>query len=94
MIGVWPLFLAGEPYAADPVLPKGIGDLIQSLYNPLNLPFTRELFQVDGAKLLSQITAPTLVVIGKKDIQVDWQLDGAPLMAVAASMGKRHFYLS
>ncbi len=79
-------FLAGEPFTADPILPKGVNDLIQSLYNPLNLPFTRELFLTDGSKLLSQVTAPVLVVIGKKDIQVDWQLDGAPLETVAKTM--------
>ncbi|HSW58933.1 MAG TPA: alpha/beta fold hydrolase [Dehalococcoidales bacterium] len=79
-------FLAGEPFMANPVLPQALNDLIQSLYNPLNLPFTRELFLVDGSKLLSQVTAPTLVVIGKKDIQIDWQLDGAPLETVAAAM--------
>ncbi len=79
-------FLAGKPFTADPVLPKGMSDVVQSLYNPLNLPFTRELFLVDGAKLLSRVTAPALVVIGKKDIQVDWQLDGAPLEAVAKTM--------
>jgi pimeloyl-ACP methyl ester carboxylesterase len=84
-------FLAGEPYVADPVLPEGIGALIQSLYNPVNLPFTRELFLVDGSKLLSQVTVPALVVIGKKDIQVDWQFDGAPLEAVAVAMSNVEF---
>jgi uncharacterized protein len=79
-------FLAGEPFAADPVLPAALNNLIQSLYNPVNLPFTRELFVTDGSKLLSRVTVPVLVVIGKKDIQVDWQLDGAPLEAVAATM--------
>jgi uncharacterized protein len=79
-------FLAGEPFVADPTLPEGLNSLIQSLYTPINLPFTRELFLIDGSKLLSQVTAPTLVVIGKKDIQVDWQLDGAPLEAAAATL--------
>ncbi len=79
-------FLAGEPFKADPALPEALNTMIQSLYNPLNLPFTRELFLTDGSKLLSQVTAPTLVVIGKKDIQVDWQLDGAPLEAAASTM--------
>lgn len=78
--------MAGEPFTPDPVLPGSLNDVIQSLYNPLNLPFTRELFLTDGSKLLNQVTAPTLVIIGKKDIQVDWQLDGAPLEAVAATM--------
>jgi uncharacterized protein len=84
-------FLAGEPFEADPVLPESLNALIQNLYAPINLPFTRELFLVDGSKLLSQVTSPTLVVIGKKDIQVDWQLDGAPLEAVAATMDNVKF---
>ena len=79
-------FLAGKPFVSDPVLPEVLNNIIQSLYNPLNLPFTRELFLVNGSRLLSQVDAPTLVIIGKKDIQVDWQLDGAPLEAVAATM--------
>jgi uncharacterized protein len=80
--------LAGNPFAANPVLPEGINNLIQSLYNPRNLSFTRELFLTDGSNSLSKVTAPVLVVIGKKDIQVDWQLDGAPLEAAAYLSGK------
>ena len=34
--------------------------------------------------LLAHITAPVLIVIGKQDIQVDWQADGAVFEALAA----------
>ena len=37
----------------------------------------------DGAPLLAQVDAPTLIVIGKKDIQVDWRTDGEPLQRAA-----------
>lgn len=76
-------FLAGKPFVANPALPEGINDLVQGFYAPINLPFTRELFSLDAAPLLAKVSAPVLVVNGKKDIQVDWQLDGAPLESAA-----------
>ncbi len=76
-------FLAGKPFAADPTLPEGINNLIQGFYAPINLPFTREFFALDPAPLLGKVTTPTLVMLGKKDIQVDYQMDGAPLEAAA-----------
>ncbi|HOU40197.1 MAG TPA: hypothetical protein PK829_02910, partial [Promineifilum sp.] len=42
-----------------------------------------ELLAVQPAELLADITAPTLVIIGQKDIQIDWQADG-PVLAAAA----------
>jgi alpha-beta hydrolase superfamily lysophospholipase len=81
-------FQAGEPTAADPSLPQGIQVLLQSLETPANLPFARELWMADAAPLLAQVDAPVLVIIGKKDIQVDWQADGEPLQRAAA--GRRN----
>jgi len=72
-------FLGGKSFVADPTLPEGINNFIQSLYTPINLPFSKEFFALDPAPLLGKVTAPTLVMIGKKDFQVDYQLDGAPL---------------
>ena len=77
-------FLAGEPIAPDPALPQGIQLLLQSLESPANLPFARELWMADAASLLSQVNVPVLIIIGKKDIQVDWQADGEPLQRAAA----------
>lgn len=77
-------FMAGEPAAPDPELPQGVQMLIQSLEAPVNLPFARELWLADAAPLLAQVDVPTLVVIGKKDLQVDWEADGEPLQAAAA----------
>ena len=62
-------FLAGRPFSPDPALPQGINHLVQSFNNPGSLPFSRELLSTDAAQLISQITSPVLVVIGKKDIQ-------------------------
>lgn len=72
-------FMAGEPVAPDPALPPGVQMLLQSLETPANLPFARELWLADAAPLLAQISIPALVIIGKKDLQVDWQTDGEPL---------------
>jgi hypothetical protein len=33
--------------------------------------------------MLAEITVPVLIIIGQKDIQVDWQADGAVLEAAA-----------
>jgi pimeloyl-ACP methyl ester carboxylesterase len=77
-------FLAGELVAPDPALPEGVQMLLQSLETPANLPFARELWMADAAPLLRQVDVPVLVIIGKKDIQVDWQADGEPLQRAAA----------
>jgi alpha-beta hydrolase superfamily lysophospholipase len=76
-------FMAREPMNPDPALPEGVHMLLQSLETPANLPFARELWTADAASLLSQVDAPTLVIIGKKDLQVDWRADGEALQSAA-----------
>jgi hypothetical protein len=58
--------------------------LIGGLTNPVNQPFARELWVTDPAALLARIAAPVLILIGKQDIQVDWQADGAVFGVLAA----------
>jgi pimeloyl-ACP methyl ester carboxylesterase len=77
-------FTAAEPYTPDPSLPQSVQMLLQALATPANLPFARELWIADPAALLGQIQVPVLIVIGKKDIQVDWRADGEPLRRAAA----------
>jgi pimeloyl-ACP methyl ester carboxylesterase len=77
-------FLAGEPAAPDPALPEGMRTLIAALEYPANLPFTRELWTADAAAPLAEVRVPVLIVIGKKDLQVDWQADAEPLQRAAA----------
>ena len=77
-------FLAREPVGPDPALPQRFQMLLQALETPANLPFARELWTADAASLLRQVDVPTLVVIGKKDLQVDWQADGEKLQLAAA----------
>ncbi|HEX4716400.1 MAG TPA: hypothetical protein VH164_15880 [Ktedonobacteraceae bacterium] len=75
----WPGHLA-----PDPLLPEGVQMLLKSLETPANLPFARELWMADAAPLLRQVDVPVLVIIGKKDIQIDWQTDGELLKLAAA----------
>ncbi|GHO57020.1 alpha/beta hydrolase family protein [Ktedonobacter robiniae] len=77
-------FLAGEPIVPDPALPEGVQMLLKSLETPANLPFARELWTADAAPLLRQVNVPVLVIIGKKDLQIDWQADGEKLEQAAA----------
>ena len=72
-------FEAGRPVEPDPALPDGAKQLLLSLSSPVNLPFTRELWDADISPWLHNTNEPILVVIGKKDIQVDYQLDGSSL---------------
>jgi alpha-beta hydrolase superfamily lysophospholipase len=69
-------FLANKPIIADASLPEGIKLVLQSLENPANLPFSRELWTYGLPEYIAKVDEPMLVVIGKKDIQVDWEIDG------------------
>jgi uncharacterized protein len=77
-------WMAGESVTPDPSLPQAFQQVIQGVSNPANLPFARELWMANVAPLLEQVNVPVLVIFGKKDIQVDWQVDGEPLQKAAA----------
>ena len=68
-------FMAGREVKIDPSLPEGLRNLILSVSAPINQPFSRELWMADVAELLPKVDCPVLVLLGKKDIQVVWQLD-------------------
>ena len=72
-------FLANKPMVMDASLPEGIKLLLHSLENPANLPFARELWAYSLPEYIAKVNEPILVVIGKKDIQVDWKIDGRAL---------------
>jgi pimeloyl-ACP methyl ester carboxylesterase len=84
-------FSAGEPVEPEPELPEMVQMLLRSLATPANLPFARELWSADAATWLAQVSTPALIVIGKKDIQVDWQADGGPLEQAAAGRTNTRF---
>jgi pimeloyl-ACP methyl ester carboxylesterase len=77
-------FVNGKPVVPDSALPEGIKQLLLSLITPANLPFARELWAYDPSEVISKIKEPILVIIGKKDIQVDWQVDGKTLEVAVA----------
>lgn len=72
-------FEAGRPVEPDPALPDEAKQALLSLSTPANLPFARELWDTDISPWLRDTNEPVLVVIGKKDIQVDYKLDGGRL---------------
>ncbi|MGP8134285.1 MAG: alpha/beta hydrolase family protein [Halobacteriota archaeon] len=84
-------FVASKPIAPDASLPEVMKSLLASLTVPVNLPFARELWLENPAHLASQVSEPMLVVIGKKDIQIDWRADGGPLQTATATDGNATF---
>ncbi len=76
-------FMAGRLVQTDPNLPDGLRNVILAVSAPVNQPFSRELWVTDPLAWLAEVTAPVLALIGKKDIQVDWQADGPLLDALA-----------
>jgi alpha-beta hydrolase superfamily lysophospholipase len=72
-------FLASKPMVMDPSLPEGLKMLLRSLENPNNLPFARELWAYTLPDHIARVNEPMLVVIGKKDLQTDWKIDGRAL---------------
>ncbi len=69
-------FLANKPVTMDASLPEGIKMLLRSLETPANLPFSRELWTYRLSEYIAKVNEPILLAIGKKDIQVDWKIDG------------------
>jgi uncharacterized protein len=69
-------FIHERPVKVDETLPDPFKQLISAITLPINQPFARELWVYDPLTRLPQVAAPTLIVIGKKDIQVDWQIEG------------------
>lgn len=85
-------FLNGGSMKDDTVLPVQLKQFVASLYNPYNLPFSREFWNYDLSDHLGAISDPVLVIIGKKDIQVDWRVDGDCLKNAAGEKRNFSFY--
>lgn len=84
-------FLATGTMEPDDSLPDGIKVFLQSLASPANMPFTQEIWQRDITPDLDKIDVPVLVIIGKKDIQVNWEFDGGRLQAASDGMNNITF---
>ena len=76
-------FIAGKSTVLDPAMPDNISQIWAGLTAPLNQPFSAELLAAQPSDMLAKITVPVLVMIGQKDIQVDWQADGSVLEGAA-----------
>jgi pimeloyl-ACP methyl ester carboxylesterase len=79
-------FLATGTMKPDEALPEGIKIFLASLVSPANMPFTQEIWQRDITPDLKKIDVPVLVIIGRKDIQVNWIIDGDKLQAAVEDM--------
>jgi pimeloyl-ACP methyl ester carboxylesterase len=77
-------YVAGQPMNLDPRLPDSVKMVLASFEAPANLPLARELWAEDAADLLPEVAIPTLVLIGRKDLQIDATADGGPLEQAAA----------
>lgn len=76
-------FIAGHPVPLDANLPEGLQQVVLGITQPANQPFARELWIFNPVARLAEVIVPVLIVIGKKDIQVDWQTDGSLFKAIA-----------
>ncbi len=77
-------YAAGEAMDPDPSLPESVRAVLASFEAPANLPLGRELWVEGAAPLLAEVSVPTLVLIGRKDVQVDAVADGGALERAAA----------
>jgi uncharacterized protein len=77
-------YAAGQPMDPDPRLPDSVKMVLTSFEAPANLPLARELWIEDATQPLREVEIPTLVLIGRKDVQIDAVADGHPLEQAAA----------
>ncbi|MFG1461148.1 MAG: hypothetical protein AAE987_07210 [Thermoplasmataceae archaeon] len=84
-------FLLGNKMDIEDSLPEGVKLMLKSLESPYNLPFSRELWKYSLSENLKKITEPVLIVIGKKDIQVNWNDDGKLLESTLVDKGTADF---
>jgi pimeloyl-ACP methyl ester carboxylesterase len=84
-------FLLGNKMDIEDSLPEGVKLMLNSLESPNNLPFSRELWNYYLPEYLKKIREPVLIVIGNKDIQVNWKDDGKVLESTLADKGNVDF---
>ncbi len=75
----------------DPGLPDNVKLVLESFESPVNLPLARELWAESAANILAAVEIPTLVLIGRKDLQVDAALDGDALERAGVGKGNVTF---
>ncbi|MEO9321270.1 MAG: alpha/beta hydrolase [Nitrososphaera sp.] len=85
-------FLASRPLKVGPSIPESAKLLLRGLENKANLPFSRELWNYSLSEHVAKISAPILIMIGKKDIQINWQIDGRALETATRGKAGVSFY--
>ena len=84
-------FEAGQPMNLDPSIPDSVKMVLSNFEAPANLPLARELWSENATHLVREVEIPTLILIGRKDLQIDVTLDGAPLEQAATGKGNVTF---
>ena len=84
-------FLEGKRIVPDTSLPERLKNLLMGLDSPVNLPFTRELWSYNLSDAIVKVSEPIIVIIGKKDIQTYWDVDGKALEIASAMNGNVTF---
>jgi hypothetical protein len=74
---------AGQSMNMDPRLPDSVKMVLASFESPANLPLARELWAENAAIVLPKVEIPTLILIGRKDLQIDATDDGNALERAA-----------
>jgi len=82
---------AGQPMNIDSNVPDSVKMVLASFEAPANLPLAHELWNEDAVVSLREVEIPTLVLIGRKDLQIDATLDGEPLEQAARGKGNITF---
>jgi pimeloyl-ACP methyl ester carboxylesterase len=77
-------YAAEQPMDLDPRLPDSVKMVLASFEAPQNLPLARELWTEAAGDSLRKVEIPTLVLIGRRDVQIDAVADGRPLELAAA----------
>ncbi|WP_423182238.1 alpha/beta hydrolase family protein [Arthrobacter sp. NyZ413] len=79
-------YAEGLPMNPDPGIPDSVKMVLASFEAPMNLPLARELWVESSLDSLGMVRIPTLVLIGGKDLQIDFHADGHPLQEAATGM--------
>ncbi|KAI1710255.1 shK domain-like domain-containing protein [Ditylenchus destructor] len=74
------------------LIPPDVKQMLQFIMqDPVSRPYFRELWAYDLETRLREFSSarmvPTLIVIGKKDIQISWEMDGTELERILAGSG-------
>ncbi|MDP6823619.1 MAG: alpha/beta fold hydrolase [Dehalococcoidia bacterium] len=85
-------FIEGDLPEGDLGLSPDLQGLFENLTHPSKLPYNTEIWNLDPVSLLPEAGSPVLVLIGRLDSDVDWDIEG-PSWEEAASIGQEVEYV-